>query len=85
MSTTRDAEVAYNWFGYTGSDKDIALELQVPDGIKGFDVEKFFEMENEAQREVLLQRGLAYKVDGIEKRSFEDGSVIAVLARLLKP
>ena len=85
MSTTRDAETAYAWNGYTGSTKDITLEMNVPDGIKGFDVEKMFEVEEMQQHEVLLQRDLTYKVEGIERRDSEDGSVIVVKASILKP
>lgn len=84
MSTTRDAETAYTWNGYTGSTKDITLEMNVPVGIKGFDVEKMFEVEEMQQHEVLLQRDLTYEVEGIERRDSEDGSVIVVRASILK-
>ena len=84
MSTTRDPEVAYNWNGYTGSTKDIALELRLPEGIHGFDVEHMFEVDEEQQREVLLERGLSYKITDFEKRKTEDGTVIVVKADLVK-
>jgi hypothetical protein len=85
MSTTRDKEIAYQWSGYTGSTKDIALELRVQDGIRGFDVEKFFEVDEQQQREVLLQRGLKYVPREIVKREDEEGSaVIAVIADIFK-
>lgn len=85
MSTTRDKEIAYQWSGYTGSTKDIALELRVQDGIRGFDVEKFFEVDEQQQHEVLLQRGLKYVPREIVKREDEDGSaVIAVIADVFK-
>ena len=84
MSTTRDPEVAYNWDGYTGSTKDITLELRLPKGIHGFDVEDMFEVDEEQQREVLLERGLSYKITSFEKRETEDGTVIVVKADLVK-
>jgi hypothetical protein len=84
MSTTRDAETAYQWDGFTGSTKDIALELHLPDGIRGFDVENVFEVDKQEQHEVLLQRGLKYRVDEFGKRETEDGTVIYVAASILK-
>ena len=85
MSTTHDKEIAYQWQGFTGSSKDIALELTVENGIKGFDVEKFFEVDEQQQREVLLQRGLSYTVRDIVKREDEEGgAVITVIADLHK-
>lgn len=84
MSTTRDPEIAYSWDGYTGSTKDIVLELHLPDGIHGFDVEKMFEVSEEQQREVLLERNLTYKVEKVEKRVSEDGTVIVVIAEIIK-
>lgn len=84
MSTTRDPEIAYSWDGYTGSTKDIVLELHLPDGIHGFDVEKMFEVSEEQQREVLLERNLTYKVEKVEKRTSEDGTVIVVIAEIIK-
>lgn len=85
MSTTRDPEVAYYWDGYTGSTKDITLELTVPEGIHGFDVENMFEVDEEQQREVLLERGLSYKITNVEKRETDDGTVIVVQAEILEP
>ena len=84
MSTTRDPEIAYQWNGYTGSTKDIVLELSVQDGVKGFDVEKAFEVDEEQQKEVLLQRGLTYTIEGIERRGTEDGVIIVVKATIRK-
>ena len=84
MSTTRDAETAYQWDGFTGSTKDIALELHLPDGIRGFDVENVFEVDEQEQHEVLLQRGLKYRIDKVGKKESEDGTVISVVASILK-
>lgn len=84
MSTTRDMDIAAEWNGYTGSTKDIMLVMKVPDGIHGFDVEKRFEVEGEEQREVLLQRGLAYKVNSIGKQETEEGTVIVVEVEIIK-
>lgn len=83
MSTTRDPEIAYNWNGYTGSTKDITLELTVPDGVNGFDVEKTLEVADDPQREVLLERGLSYRIDGLERRQTEDGVAIVVKATII--
>jgi uncharacterized protein with gpF-like domain len=85
MSTTRDFEVAAGWNGYTGSAKDIVLNIVNPSGVRGFDVEEFFEVEGEEQREVLLEKGLTYRVIGIRTRETEDGGkVIVVDAEIIK-
>jgi len=84
MSTTRDSSVAYEWGDYTGSTKGIVLDFNVSDGVRGFDVSHFFEVDEEEQQEVLLERGLTYRIDGIEKRETEDGGiVIVVLATII--
>ena len=82
MSTTEDADIATGWQGFTGSDKDIALEIHVPKGTKGAKIYDLFPdaEEKDPQREVLLERGLKYKVDEIKSR---DG-VIYVIVSLLK-
>lgn len=83
MSTTRDPNVAYSWDGYTGSTKDITLELSVPKGTKGADVSKMFEVGGDEQNEVLLQRGLKYVPKKIGRRDTDDGSKIVVTCDII--
>jgi hypothetical protein len=79
MSTTTDYEVASEWGGYTGSEKPIVLKLNTPGSIHGLALSDF-EIEEEAQREVLLSRGQRYNV---KKVIGEDGNIV-VYADILK-
>ena len=65
MSTTKDKDIALNWGDFTGSDKSIVLELKLNKIIKGADLAKFDIKEN-AQKEVLLEDGLTYRINGFE-------------------
>ena len=58
MSTTKSKSIAEEWGGFSGSSKPIVLKLDVPKKVKGIDLSKH-EMN---QDEILLQRGLKYKV-----------------------
>lgn len=71
MSTTKSYEVARDWGDFTGSDKPIVLELKTPKTIKGRDLVDF-DIEGDEQKEILLARGVKYKVTGIEAR---DGNI----------
>ena len=72
LSTTTDYEVAKEWGGYTGSEKPIVLKLNTPGSTHGIALTDF-EVEEEAQREVLLARGQSYKVTRIVG---EDGNIV---------
>lgn len=66
MSTTKDENIAANWDGFTGSNKEVVMELNIPDGLTGKDM-KDFDVEGDEQKEVLLPRNLDYKVTEITK------------------
>ena len=68
MSTTRDAEVAYDWGDFTGSEKPIVLDLDVPEGICGADMSAF-DVEGAEQQEVLLARGQRYRIMSIGREN----------------
>lgn len=72
MSTTKDRELAMDWEDFTGSEKPIVLELDVPEGIRGKDMAKF-EIEGDEQFEVLLARGQRYEVTEVR---IEKGTVV---------
>lgn len=72
MSTTKDRELAMDWEDFTGSEKPIVLELDVPEGIRGKDMAKF-EIEGDEQFEVLLARGQRYEVTDVR---VEEGTVV---------
>lgn len=73
MSTTKDKEIAENWDGFTGSNKDVVLELNIPDGMKGKDMAAY-EVEDDEQKEVLLPDNVDYKVTEITKG--ENGKIL---------
>ena len=78
MSTTTDKELAMGWGDFSGSGKPIVLELDVPDGIKGADLQRF-DLPDDPQNEVLLHRGQKYQVKSVVA---EDGNIV-VKARLV--
>lgn len=82
LSTTKDQDFALDFGDFTGSDKPIVLELNVPDGIHGFDM-KPFEIEGDEQFEVLLSKGHKYKITEVGVRSGEYGKSIYVKADIL--
>lgn len=69
MSTTKDAETAHEWGGFSGSDKPIVLRIHTPKHTKGIDISNH-DMD---QSEVLLARGVKYKVN---KLSSKHGNVV---------
>ena len=72
------------WSDYTGSDKPIIIEFDVPKGIKGKDM-KEFEIEDFEQHEVLLSKNQKYEIkDIVIENSDEWGGQIVVKARLIK-
>ena len=73
MSTTKDKEIAENWDGFTGSNRDVVLELNIPDGMKGKDMAAY-EVEEDEQKEVLLPDNVDYKVTEITKG--ENGKIL---------
>lgn len=75
MSTTKDKELAFDWGGFTGSEKPVVLEIKAPPGTMGRDL-KEFDIEGDEQQEVLLARGQKYKVTGIHG---ENGSIVVTV------
>ena len=71
LSTTKDYEIARDWGDFTGSDKPIVLELEVPKGTKGRDLAKF-DLEDDPQKEVLLARNTKYKINDVVAK---DGNI----------
>ena len=72
LSTTTDYDVAKEWGSYTGSEKPIVLKLNTPGSTHGLALTDF-EVEEEAQSEILLARGQSYKVNNIVG---EDGNIV---------
>lgn len=72
MSTTKDFEIASEWGGFTGSEKPIVIQFDVPAGTHGRDL-AIFDVDGEEQREVLLARGQKYKVREIGAK---DGNIM---------
>ena len=81
MSTTKDKEIADNWDGFTGSNKEVILELDIPDGMTGKDLAAY-DVEGEEQKEVLLPRNLDYF---IKKVTTNENGKILVQAQILGP
>ena len=73
MSTTKDKEVADNWDGFTGSNKEVILELDIPDGMTGKDLAAY-DVEGEEQKEVLLPRNTDYFIKKITQG--ENGKIL---------
>ena len=71
MSTSKSYDVVKNWGDFTGSEKPIVLELNTPSSIRGRDLLDF-DIKGDEQKEVLLARGVKYKVTGIEAK---DGNI----------
>lgn len=67
MSTSKDLDVALNWGNFTGSEKPIVLELEVPKGIKGKDL-KAFDIFDDKQYEVLLHPNQRYIINEITSK-----------------
>lgn len=71
MSTTTDKEVAMNWYDFSGSEKPMVLEIEVPKGTKGADLKRF-DIEEDPQNEILLHRDQTYTVKEI---TTEEGQI----------
>lgn len=67
MSTTTEKRIALDWGDFSGSDKPIVLELKTPKGTKGKNLH-FLDIEDDPQREVLLNRNTKYKINSIETK-----------------
>ena len=65
MSTTKDAQIAHEWGGFSGSSKPVVLELKVPKGTTGKDLSSHYM----AQNEVLLSRGQQYMISGVSAKN----------------
>jgi SPP1 gp7 family putative phage head morphogenesis protein len=81
MSTTKSAEVAFEFGGFTGSDKPIVIEFMDCENARGCELAKYMpELEDRMeQEEILIKRKQKYR---IEKIGSKNGS-IWVLARFL--
>jgi hypothetical protein len=73
MSTTKDKEIAENWDGFTGSNKEVVLELDIPDGMTGKDLAAY-DVEGDEQKEVLLPRNTDYFIKKITQG--ENGKIL---------
>lgn len=67
MSTTKEIDVAMNWGGFTGAERPIVLEFDVPKGMKGLDL-KDFDIEGDEQYEVLFHKGSQYNIKEITSK-----------------
>lgn len=67
MSTTKEMDVAMNWGDFTGAERPIVLEFDVPKGMKGFDL-KDFDVEGDEQYEVLFHKGSQYNIKEITSK-----------------
>ena len=66
LSTTTSKKIATEFQYFTGAEHPLVMELEIPnDKIHGFPVYKFFEMEDDPQKEILLERGLSMKITDI--------------------
>lgn len=79
MSTTKDKEIADNWDGFTGSDKEVILELDIPEGMTGKDLAAY-DVKEDPQKEVLLPRNVDYF---IKKVTTNENGKILVQAQVL--
>ena len=71
MSTSTDYEVIAEWDGFTGADKPINIEFDVPEGTKGADL-KQFDVEGDEQKEILLAKNTEYEITDV---STKDGHI----------
>lgn len=86
LSTTLDQKIAIDFQYYTAAEHPIVMELEVPkEEIHGFPAYKHFEIEDEPQKEILLERGLSMKITDVSfVRDEESGTQIYVKAKLTK-
>ena len=84
MSTTKSYDYAIDFDGFTGSDKPIVLEINVPKGTNGIDLGKELkELEEKMdQKEVLLNKGIEYKVEEVTTK---DGHIYVKTKIIEKP
>lgn len=74
VSTTRDATIAENFGGYTGSSNPIVMKIKTSKNTKGADISKatkrLSEIEkNDPQKETLLARNQKYKINKIYSKN----------------
>lgn len=82
MSTTKEKSIAGEFGGFTGSDKPVVLEINVPKGIKGYDM-KQWETLDDPQKEVLLARNQKYRIKKITSDSTEFEKFIKIEVDLI--
>jgi len=64
MSTTKDFSIARDFLGFTGAENPVVMRINT-NGALGVDVSRFDANTDEPQKEVLLQRGLKYRVNRV--------------------
>lgn len=74
MSTTKDYSTARNWNGFTGSNKEVVMEIKTKRTAKGVNLGKKMSSLNKrmGQNEVLLKRNQSYTVNNV---SSKDGKI----------
>lgn len=73
MSTTKSKTVAEDWGDFTGADVPVVIEFDTTKtSIKGREIDQKFEIDEDAQEEVLLHPNAKYKVTGIGKGYYDD-------------
>lgn len=84
LSTTTSKKIATEFQYFTGAEHPLVMELEIPnDKIHGFPVYKFFEMEDDPQKEILLERGLSMKITDISfVKEEETGIQLYVKAKI---
>ena len=84
LSTTTSKKIATEFQYFTGAEHPLVMELEIPnDKIHGFPVYKFFEQEDDPQKEILLERGLSMKITDISfVKEEEIGTQLYVKAKI---
>lgn len=84
LSTTTDKKIATEFQYFTGAEHPLVMELEIPkDNVHGFPVYKYFEVEDNPQKEILLERGLSMKITDISFISEEEvGTQLYVKAKI---
>ena len=84
LSTTTSKKIATEFQYFTGAEHPLVMELEIPkDNVHGFPVYKYFEMEDDPQKEILLERGLTMKITNISfVKEEEVGTQLYVKAKI---
>lgn len=84
LSTTTDKKIATEFQYFTGAEHPLVMELEIPkDNVHGFPVYKYFEQEDDPQKEILLERSLSMKITNVSFIQDEDvGTQLYVKAKI---